>query len=86
MKYRQFIIEQKDNMLEELMRFVSINSVFDKSTVTKEHPFGAGVAGALDYVAKLGEKYGFEVDRCDGYCTELTIAVHSLHTDIPRPP
>ncbi len=73
MKYRQFIIEQKDNMLEELMRFVSINSVFDKSTVTKEHPFGAGVAGALDYVAKLGEKYGFEVDRCDGYCTELTI-------------
>ena len=73
MSYRNFIIDQKDNMLEELMRFVSINSVFDKSTVTKEHPFGAGVADALDYVAKLGEKYGFEVDRCDGYCTELTI-------------
>ena len=73
MSYRNFIIDQKDNMLEELMRFVSINSVFDKSTVTKEHPFGAGVADALDYVAKLGEKYGFSVDRCDGYCTELTI-------------
>ena len=73
MSYRDFILEQKDNMIEELMRFVSINSVFDKSTVTKEHPFGAGVADALDYVAKLGKKYGFEVDRCDGYCTELTI-------------
>ena len=73
MKYREFILGQKDNMIEELMRFVSRGSVFDKSTVTKEHPFGAGVASALDYVAELGKKYGFEVDRCDGYCTELTI-------------
>ncbi len=73
MKYREFILDQKDNMLEELMRFVSINSVFDKSTVTKEHPFGIGVAHALGYVAELGKKYGFEVDTCDGYCTELTI-------------
>ena len=73
MKYREFILDQKDNMIEELMRFVSYNSVFDSSTVTKEHPFGAGVADALDYVAKLGKKYGFEVDKCDGYCTELTI-------------
>ena len=73
MKYREFIINQKDNMIEELKRFVSINSVFDKSTVNKEHPLGQGVANALDYVAKLGEKYGFEVDQCDGYCTELTI-------------
>ena len=73
MKYKEFILSAKDNMIEELMRFVSINSVFDKESVTKEHPFGEGVAKALDYVAKLGEKYGFEVDRCDGYCTELTI-------------
>ena len=73
MKYREFINQHKDEMIEELKKFVSINSVFDKSTQTKEHPFGQGVANALDYVAKLGEKYGFEVDRCDGYCTELTI-------------
>lgn len=73
MKYDEFLKENKDNMLEELMRFVSINSVYDEKTVTKEHPFGAGVEDALAYVAKLGEKYGFKVDRCDGYCTELTI-------------
>ena len=73
MKYREFIDNHKDEMIEELMRFVSINSVFDSKTVTKEHPFGDGVAKALDYVAKLGEKHGFSVDRCDGYCTELTI-------------
>lgn len=73
MKYREFIDNHKDEMIEELKRFVSINSIFDKSTSNREHPFGQGVANALDYVAKLGEKYGFEVDRCDGYCTELTI-------------
>ena len=73
MKYIEFLEAQKDNMMNELMEFVSINSVNDESTVKKGAPFGEGVAKALDYVAKLGEKYGFEVDRCDGYCTELTI-------------
>ena len=73
MKYKEFLEAQKDNMMKELMDFVSINSVNDESTVKDGAPFGEGVAKALDYVAKLGEKYGFEVDRCDGYCTELTI-------------
>lgn len=73
MKYRDFIIDQKDNMIEELMRFVSINSVYDGSSLSKEKPFGNGVKDALDYVAELGLKYGFSVDKCDGYATELTI-------------
>ena len=73
MKYREFLIKEKDNMIEELLRFLSINSVYDESTVTKERPYGNGVADALDYVAKLGIQYGFEVDRCDGHATELTI-------------
>ena len=73
MKYKTWIREQKDNLIEELMRFVSINSVFDESTKSKQFPFGKGVARALEYVASLGEKNGFKVDTCDGYCTELTI-------------
>ena len=73
MKYKEYLLGQKDNMIEELMRFVSYNSVNDESTVAEGAPFGAGVHDALEYVAKLGEQYGFEVDRCDGYCTELTI-------------
>ena len=73
MKYKDFILEQKDNMIEELMRFISYNSVHDESTVAEGAPFGIGVRNALEYVAKLGEQHGFEVDRCDGYCTELTI-------------
>lgn len=73
MSYRDLILSNKDFMLEELMRFVSIDSVYDKDSVSKETPFGKGVSYALNYIAKLGEQYGFKVDKCDGYCTELTI-------------
>ena len=73
MTYREFLEEQRVNMVEELMNFVSIDSVYDSKTVSKEMPYGKGVANALNYVAKLGERYGFEVDKCDGHCTELTI-------------
>ncbi len=73
MSYKDYLKANKENIIEELKRFVSINSVYDASTVIKDKPFGEGVAKALDYVAKLGEKHGFVVDRCDGYCTELTI-------------
>lgn len=62
-----------DEALQTLKEFVSINTINDQETVTKEHPFGLGVAKGLDYVAKLGEKLGFKVDRCDNYATELSI-------------
>ena len=73
MTYREFLEEQRVNMIEELMNFVCIDSVYDSKTVSKETPYGKGVSNALNYVAKLGERYGFEVDKCDGHCTELTI-------------
>ena len=73
MKYKEFLLNEKENMIEELKKFVSINSVHDESTIKEGAPFGEGVHKALEYVAKLGEQHGFEVDRCDGYCTELTI-------------
>ena len=73
MKYREFLLNQKDNMINELKKFVSIDSVYDEKTVSKEKPYGAGVSNALEYVAKLGEKHGFIVDRCDGHASELTI-------------
>ena len=73
MKGKKFIIDHENEMLEELMRFVAINSTYDKSTATDKMPFGAGVDEALDFVAELGKKHDFTIDRCDGYCTELTI-------------
>jgi succinyl-diaminopimelate desuccinylase len=61
------------NALVALEQFVRINSVYDPTTIKAGQPFGAGVKNALDYFAKLGTDYGFKVDQCDGYATELSI-------------
>lgn len=63
---------EKDALLA-LQKFVAIDSVYDANTITSDAPYGAGVKKALDYVAKLGEDYGFAIDKCDGRATELTI-------------
>lgn len=73
MNYRKLMEPYFNEMELALRRFVNINSIYDESTKTKDKPFGAGVDNALKFVAELGERYGFEVDRCDGYATELTI-------------
>lgn len=58
--------------LMALQELVKRGSVYDPNTISKEAPYGEGVKSALDYVAKLGEDYGFKVDKCDGHATELT--------------
>ncbi len=59
-------------MLDALKRFLIIPSVYEKSD-DKTKPFGKNVDDALKFVGELGERYGFDVDYCDGYATELTI-------------
>ena len=73
MNYKKLLQPYHVDMLDALRRFVQIPSVYDQSTVTKEMPFGKDVDKALKYVAELGERFGFDVDLCDGYATELTI-------------
>jgi succinyl-diaminopimelate desuccinylase len=73
--------------LDALKQFVSINSIYDEKTATKENPFGLGVRKGLDFVADLGQKLGFKVDRCDHYATELSFGEGRLvdiyaHADV----
>jgi acetylornithine deacetylase/succinyl-diaminopimelate desuccinylase-like protein len=58
--------------LESLKEDIKINSIYDEKTATKENPFGLGVRKALDYIADLGKKLGFQIDYCDHYATELS--------------
>lgn len=61
-----------ETALITLQELVKRNSVYDETTITKDAPYGAGVKSALDYIAEIGENYGFQVDKCDGRCTELS--------------
>ena len=51
---------------------MSINSIYDESTVSEKTPYGKGVNDALNYMAALGKLYGFDVDMCDGRGVELS--------------
>lgn len=76
-----------DLAIDSLKKWIQIDSTFDESTVTEVAPFGKGVQKALEYIASLAEKDGFNVDRCDGYCTEISygegplIAIYA-HCDV----
>lgn len=76
-----------DLAIDSLKKWIQIDSTFDESTVTELAPFGKGVQKALEYIASLAEKDGFNVDRCEGYCTEISygegplIAIYA-HCDV----
>ena len=58
--------------IDALKVFVSKKSVYDPSSIEEGAPYGKGVKSALDYLAKLGKDFGFAVDTCDGYVTEIS--------------
>ena len=61
---------QKD-LMKSLVEFVSINSAYDESTANQTNPFGAGVTDALNYIANLAHKDGFEVTNYDNKVVEI---------------
>ena len=71
-EYKKLIEPYKKEALVVLKEFVTINSVLDKSSATIDMPFGKGVNKALEFIATIGKKIGFNVDRCDNYVTELS--------------
>lgn len=86
--FKKLTKQYQTNACIALQQFVRINSVYDASSIGENAPYGAGVKKALDYVAKLGKDLGFKVDKCDGYCTELSIGTEGpiigvyAHSDV----
>ena len=62
----------KKEMLDRLAEFVSINSIYDDSSVSDKNPFGKGVSSALNYFYNMAKNDGFEVVNYNNYCVELT--------------
>lgn len=71
MKYEELVKSYYDEAIKKLQSWIKIDSVYDENTVGNGAPFGQGVKMALDYIGDLAVAKGFEVDRCDGYCTEI---------------
>lgn len=71
-KFKKLAKVYEDNALKALQEFVRKESTFDSKTITTGAPFGEGVKSALDYIGQLATTYGFKVDYCDGYATEIS--------------
>lgn len=71
-KWKELVKPYYQEAFETLKRYIAIDSVLDLTTKTSDMPFGKGVNEALEFVAELGKKMGFNVSRCDNYVTELT--------------
>lgn len=75
------------NAVDSLKGWIQINSIYDEKSKSKDKPFGQGVNDALRYIGEIAKKDGFEVDYCEGYCTEISfgegplIAIYA-HADV----
>lgn len=73
MELEEFVRLNLQEALENLSKWIQINSVDDSDHSSQGKPFGEGVYQALQFIANLAKKEGFEVDECDGYCTEIKL-------------
>ena len=69
--YETITKNYQESLLNNLSKFVAINSVYDEKTVSKENPFGKGVSKALKFVEDLARKDGFEVTNYDNKVVEI---------------
>lgn len=85
--FKKLVKPYKKESINQLKDWIKINSVDDPTTYSNDAPFGKGVKEALEYIASLAEKEGFNVDRCDNYCTEISYGEGDLisvfaHADV----
>lgn len=86
-QFKQFFTAYHQEATKQLTKWIQIPSVHDEKTISKGKPYGEGVYQALQFIGKLAEKDGFQVDYCDGHVTEITfgqgplIAVYA-HADV----
>lgn len=87
MDYKKITKKYHKDVITSLQNWIKINSVYDETTKKRNAPFGKGVHDALEYIASLAEEKGFKVDRCNGYCTEISYGTGDIigvyaHADV----
>ncbi|MCS7175677.1 dipeptidase PepV [Pseudothermotoga sp.] len=68
-KIDRIVLSLKEEIFREASNLVKIRSVQTEAAPGK--PFGEGVAQALEYTLRLGERLGFRVKNVDGYAGHI---------------
>ena len=72
-EYEKLTEKYQKDLLKSLSEFVAIDSVYDEETKDEKNPFGKGVSDALNYIAELATKDGFEVTIYDNMVVEILV-------------
>ncbi|MCQ2753370.1 MAG: Sapep family Mn(2+)-dependent dipeptidase [Bacilli bacterium] len=70
--FKKLVAPYENDLLKTLAHFVSIPSVYDEAGASETMPYGKNIDTSLKEFAKLGEMYGFKVERNNRY-TELSL-------------
>ena len=61
MNYKDLVLKYKDQIIKDLEKFISINSVLVKYDSTNlEAPFGEGPRKALDFISEIAARDKFQ--------------------------
>ena len=54
--FKNLVKDYYKDALDLLLKDCSINSIYDESTITKEHPYGEGVAKCFELLKEVALK------------------------------
>ncbi|MBM7662596.1 succinyl-diaminopimelate desuccinylase [Bacillus mesophilus] len=63
----QEVLARKEELLNDLVGLLKIESIKDESTITPQYPMGEKVGEALDYMLSISESSGLKTKNVDGY-------------------
>lgn len=69
MDVKEWVLSQRENMLDTAMELMKIRSVSEPGT--REHPYGEGCAMVLDKALEIGKQMGFETENHDYCCGSI---------------
>ncbi len=71
MDYKKLVKLYEKKLIDNLGKFIAINSVYDENTKSEVDPFGKGVSKALDFIYQLAKQDGFEVTNYNNMIVEI---------------
>ena len=67
---------------EELLKLLSIKSVYDEATVTSSEPYGKGVAQALAFMREIALKHDMHVEDFEGHAIAVCVGDQDERIDV----
>lgn len=80
--FKEEIQKYEKNILEDISRLVSCQSIYDKNSIQIKAPFGQGVRQAMDEFILIAKKLGFDVVDHDGYAISASLGNNVEHIGI----